>query len=173
MKRFIDRLMFEFERLGWIGVIGVACLIAALAFDRAMLQPLEAERDALLDRNVRAERARSAQQAAEARTQAALVTATVTAEEAVRRLFAAAESAGLNLKQGDYTLSLGSDASRRHYQISLPVLGEYPQLRAFIARALNENPALALAQVDISRPLIEENQVKANLRFMLFLGESR
>jgi hypothetical protein len=170
MKRLLDRWLFELERLGWAGGLGVACLVAALAFDRAMLTPLEHERAELEARNERVERVLADRRATEGRTQAERATASVTTEEALRRLFAAAGAAGVNLKQGDYILGAEADADQRRYRISLPVTGDYPALRVFIARALNDNPALALTQVDITRPVIEDSQVKAGLRFTLFLG---
>ena len=42
----------------------------------------------------------------------------------------------------------------------------------FLARVLNENPALALEQIKMSRPAIEDSELDASLRFVLFLKET-
>jgi len=48
------------------------------------------------------------------------------------------------LAQGEYRLTEVKDAHLRRYQLSLPVAGGYPEIRAFVAQALNADPALAL-----------------------------
>jgi Tfp pilus assembly protein PilO len=174
MKRLSDLLLYQFARLGRAGALGVLLLAGALVFDLVQLRPLETERDELLEQNRLAAMQPAAAKAgsAEARvaSAAALPVATA-AEEGLRQLFDAAAKNGLTLDQGDYSMSSEKSGEIHRYQINLPVQGSYPDLRAFIAQSLNENPALALAHVELMREVIEDTDLQATLRFTLFLKE--
>jgi hypothetical protein len=51
----------------------------------------------------------------------------------------------------------------------LPVAGGYPQIRAFVAQALNANPALALAGIKLRRDRIENTELEGLVNFTLYL----
>lgn len=88
--------------------------------------------------------------------------------DAMARLFQLAEQHQLQLLQGDYRKErLG--ASLQAYRISLPLKGSYPQLRAFIAGALNTMPYLALDSIRFERQLIGDASVEALINFSLFM----
>jgi len=84
-------------------------------------------------------------------------------------LFDAADKAGLKLDQGEYRLTEVKDAHLRRYQLSLPVYGGYPEIRAFVAQALNTDPALALNAIQLRRDRIESPDLEALLNFTLYL----
>jgi hypothetical protein len=171
MNRFLDLMHFHLGRLGRAGMLGLVLIAAALLADFVVLRPMEAEWASQIERNRSAALALPDAKSAE-RDQAVLPVAAA-AEEVLRQLFAAAAKNGLVLDQGDYTLS-GEKAGETHrYQISLPVAGSYPALRAFLALALNDNPALALNHVEMERGVIEDTKLVASLRFTLFLKEGR
>jgi len=171
MKRVLDLLVFHLARLGRVGLLGGALVAAALAADFLLLRPLEAEWAGLVDRNQRA--ALAAPDPAAARRTVAGPPVAAAAEEVLRQLFAAAAKNGLELDQGDYTLSSEQSGDIHRYQISLPVSGSYPALRAFLAEALNGSPALALSHLEMERAVIEDTELVASLRFTLFLKEAR
>jgi hypothetical protein len=52
----------------------------------------------------------------------------------------------------------------------LPVSGPYPAIRAFLAKSLNDDHALALNAVELRREVIEDSDLDAILRFTLYLG---
>ena len=94
------------------------------------------------------------------------------APEGVARLFAAATHAGLSLEQGTYRPAGEQGAGLRRYQITLPVTGDYPAIRAFLAEALERQPGLALDSLALSRETFASAEVKARLGLTLYLREA-
>ncbi len=85
------------------------------------------------------------------------------------RLWATARRHGLQLRQADFKLAdTASDALAR-YAIVLPLTADYVALRAFVADALRENPALALEEMSLRRADAQATQLEARLRFVLFV----
>lgn len=172
MSRPVDLILYHVQRLGRVGALGALLLAAAVVVDLAKLQPLQGELMALQEANQMAAVATPAKEL-EARAMETTVPVATAAEESLRQLFVAAGKSGLSLEQGDYTLSSEKSGDIYRYQISLPVYGTYPAVRGFIARALNENPALALAHVEMTREVIEDTDLETTLRFTLFLKEAK
>jgi Tfp pilus assembly protein PilO len=75
----------------------------------------------------------------------------------------------LMLNHGDYRLSQTKQGQLLRYEIVLPVVGKYTQIRQFIAEALVELPALALSDMHIKRENTLSPTVEARLTFVLFL----
>jgi len=173
MARPLDILKFWLGRLGKPGAIGAALIVASLAWNAAVVRQDEA---ALAHQLVKNEQARLAADArrAEAATEAvagidgqpALAPA---AAAALRRLFDTAARNKLELSQGEYRLSVVKDAGLQRYQLSLPVGGGYPEIRAFVAQALNADPALALSGIQLRRDRIEATDLEGLLNFTLYL----
>lgn len=172
MSRPVDYLLYHVQRLGRVGAVGALLLAAAVVMDLAKLQPLHRDLTALQEENQMAAVAKPAK-ANDARALETTVPVATAAEESLRQLFQAAAKSGLSLDQGDYTLSSEKSGDINPYQISLPLYGSYPAVRGFIARALNENPALALAYVEMGREVIEDTDLETTLRFTLFLKEAK
>ncbi len=180
----LDWLRYGLARLGWPGGVGLALLLAAGLLHSLEVRPM---RDANL--NLQQRVATLAKQVRPAReTEAAKPTdLSITlpgAErmpEAVARLFAAARHAGLTLQQGAYRSvgdkpageKSGSRNSLLRYQISLPVTGEYPAIRAFVAEALEREASLALDGMRLTREGMDLGEVDAELRFTLYLGSAQ
>jgi len=86
-----------------------------------------------------------------------------------------AEKQKLALNSGDYkfnklkqTTSLRQHALTK-YEIVLPVQGDYPKIRAFIASTLEDIPAIALSDLEITRESTLDANVEAKLVFVLFV----
>ncbi|MEP6502035.1 MAG: hypothetical protein ABJD97_01790 [Betaproteobacteria bacterium] len=85
------------------------------------------------------------------------------------RLWTLARQHGLQLRQADFKLAdAGQDAVIR-YAIVVPLSTEYAPLRAFVAEALRDNPALALEEMSLRRTDARSTQLDARLRFVLFV----
>jgi len=166
MKR--ERVLFQFLRLGWPGALGAALLLAALAVDLLLTPPLE---ETVLARQAEAARRALVPLPAE-RLRKAPALPRERAEAALPRLFAAARHHGLTLDEGRYA-ETGKAGESHRLRIDLPVSGTYPALRAFLAEVLDDNPALALETLELSRDDIESTQLEARLRFMLNLETAR
>jgi hypothetical protein len=172
MARPLDLFRFYLSRLGRVGAVGAFLIIASLAYDNAVVRPREAALGEQLLHNEQARREaavlrqRATQTEVDATGQPALAPA---AAAALRRMFDAADRAGLELDRGEYRLTEVKDAHLRRYQLSLPVSGGYPEIRAFVAQALNADPALALAAIQLRRDRIESPDLEAMLNFTLYL----
>jgi hypothetical protein len=172
MARPLDTLKFYLGRLGGVGALGASLIAASLVYDHTVVKPREAALDEQLlhneraRRDVAAQRARAEQGAADATGKPVLAPAVA---DALRRLFDAADKAGLDLDKGEYRLTEVKDAHLRRYQLSLPVTGSYPEIRAFVAQALNADAALALAAIQMRRERIESPDLDALLNFTLYL----
>jgi hypothetical protein len=164
----IARIQFQFARLGWPGALGAGLLLAALASDPLFTTPLE--------ETVQAGQAEAARRAllpvAAERVRKPLALPRDRAEAALPRLFAAARHHGLLLDEGRYA-EAGKMEENRRLRIDLPVSGTYPALRAFLAELLDENPALALENLELARDDIAATELEARLRFVLNLETTR
>ncbi len=89
---------------------------------------------------------------------------------AVLRLFAAAEEHKLALLEGDYRLAASSDTRYRIYTISLPLKGNYPSIRAFLAQCLRNDARLSLDALEFRRDQIAEENLQVRVKLSLFVG---
>ncbi len=87
------------------------------------------------------------------------------------KLIAAAESRGLKLDQGEYTATPDRAGKLVRFQMNLPVRGEYPQIRKFLAALPSEVPLVALEQVQFERQKIADPQVEAKIKLALYLEQ--
>jgi hypothetical protein len=171
MAQMFDTLLYHLQRLGRAGGVGALLIAAALFVEAGLVRPMQAERAALAESNEQLRLARMAQnRAADVDREQQSMPLSPAAEAALRQLFQAAEDEGLNLDQGDYKFIDDSGTGHRRYQLTLPVIGPYPAIRAFLARSLNDDHALALNAVELRREVIEDTDLDAVLRFTLYLG---
>lgn len=166
----LERIRFHLRRLGRPGALGALLIAGAVAWQFAVVLPRAEALAAQLARNADAERAaQAAAAAAEAAGVRVQPTLAPAAAASLRRVFEAAEAAGVELPQGEYRLTEIRDAHLRRYQLSLPVSGDYPGIRRFLTEALNADPALALAGLQLRRARIESDAVEGLLNFTLYL----
>ncbi len=91
---------------------------------------------------------------------------------AVLRLFNAAEEHKLALLEGDYRLASSADSRYRTYTISLPLKGNYPSIRAYLAQCLRNDPRLALDALEFRRDQIADENLQVRVKLSLFVGAS-
>lgn len=166
------------NRLGGIGIIGVALLIcSAMAFITANI-PL---RQQLAVQEATLDSARTI--AAEQRSGIAVDTPQQQAEEFVSSLpnardvpdiltgiVAVAATTGLELQRGTYELVMADGDAISRYQMSLPVAGSYPKVRRFIEDVLATMPTVALESMRIERDEVSNQIIAADLKFSILLG---
>jgi hypothetical protein len=174
--RLLDWLRYFVALSGWPGSLGLALLVSAWMVHGLDVQP---KIDAGVEMEQRAERlakrGRPAHEVDVVRPVALSenLPGAKRIPEAVARLFAAATHAGLSLKQGIYRPAGEKSSGMMRYQISLPVTGNYPAIRAFIAESLERESSLALDGLRLARTSMDSDVVDAELRFTLFLGATR
>lgn len=179
---FGGRLVFS-ERLSALGLpgrLGAALLLFAAAYAAFVVIPADAEL-ARLQANVATAQERLA------RVQAGMdvlpesptrqleqfhrtLPAQAAATQAIDRIYAAAGAESLSLARGEYVLVADPETRLVRYQIVLPVRGSYPQLRRFLAAALEAVPALSLETVEFQRKQIAETELEGRIRMTLHLS---
>lgn len=176
----VNRLVLveSMHYLGLPGLLGVGLLVLALAALFSVVMPTQKD----------LERGRIAQQRAEqtARVQAgggkkpqtradqlktfySAFPSEITAADALQGIYDTANQNGVALPHGEYSMAVDEGTRLARYNITLPVVGSYEQIRGFIAAALAAVPALALEHVDFQRQKIGDPQLEAKLRLTLFL----
>jgi hypothetical protein len=169
-------LRFGIGRIGWPAALGLLLLaLAALAYPTAM-QDL-ASRQA----EVAADISRRQQQLAAAPgggrgdgpgvAQAAHrnLPGPAAAEALVRRLHESARELGVQIADSEYRPGRTGAGGLIRYQMTLPVRGTYPQIRRWLAEAMNREPALALEELNLKRDDAGAGEIEARLRLILFL----
>ena len=87
----------------------------------------------------------------------------------------AASKQKLHLNRGDYKYNktkqsqISDDFYLSTYEITLPVTGQYAQIRQFIAQVLYLQPTLGLSDIKITRDNSLSPNVEAKLVFVLYL----
>lgn len=159
LARVFDHVAYRLARIGWPGLLGLALLAFAVLTQRHAVEPL---RDAAAELDARAEAlaARPAPPPAPAPPPSPLESLPRDAEvpAGVARLFSAAEHAGLALARGSYRAQVDGDGTRR-FHIMLPLEGDYPAIRAFLAEAAERQPGLVLDRLNIARDSIDRKSV--------------
>lgn len=172
MTRLQDNINYYLGRVGWAGMAGVLLVVAGLAYVNTAVRQREAMLDSQLLANEQA-RKKEAEMRANALQNDTGISGNPNlapaAAAALRRLFEAADKAGVELDQGEYRLTEVKDAHLKLYQLTLPVYGSYSEVREFVSDALNSDPALALTSVQLRRETIETPDIDAMLNFTLFL----
>lgn len=90
----------------------------------------------------------------------------------LKRLFQVAANSGLTLTQGDYRLVPDTEGDFQQWQLSLPIRGSYPQIRAFIDAALQALPSATLDEISLRRDSVRVPTVEAQLRLTLYLKDA-
>jgi len=167
------RLRAAVHHLGRVGAFGVALLFGTAVFYFSALRPAQEEFAAMQRRLERAERlAPNPRGSATSSTMEQFVEFFPSLDSTprwLRSVYSIAERERLELLKGTYRVSEDPALMLAHYTISLPVRGSYPQIRRFIAAALNEVPIASLEGVVFQRDKVSEGVVEANVTLTLHL----
>jgi len=164
------------NELEWTGLAAFALLAAAALFLVIVVKPLEARHEQLEQQLARAARQAAPRDAGvPASTPAARLAAFYrllrSEEQTTDRLatiHAIGKAAGVEFQSAQYRMHRGTGRIER-YEITLPVNGNYRQIRTFLERTLAEIPALSLDQVNFKRDNTEDASVQADVRLTLHL----
>jgi Tfp pilus assembly protein PilO len=81
-----------------------------------------------------------------------------------------ASNLGLHLEQGDYRPTIEPGGRLLRYQITLPIKGNYLQIRKFVANLLSEIPIASLDYISFERHRVGEPMVSAKIKLSLYLN---
>jgi hypothetical protein len=176
-QALIWRVKWLARRMDWRALAGAVLGVLALGFYFYSIKPLEFRLLAIEQRrmdlqdqtNGRPKIAAPAQPKVQLADFYGRLPEVKQAPEIASRLHSYARNAGLTLERGEYRPQ--QDASGRfiRYQIVLPVIGSYPQVRRFLGEAMRELPGLALDGISFTRDGPGSSQLQTELRFTAFL----
>lgn len=176
----IGTLRSTVDRLGWTGVAGIGLIVFAMAFHFSALVPREAkldqlrtEADALRERLQSGASIARLPQAAGADQLAAFYAFFPPGDSSpdwLARINDAARSSGITLQSGEYKLERRGEQKLARYQMTLPVVGTYRQLREFIGALLAQVPAASLDEVTLRRESVSSQRIEARVRLTLYLS---
>lgn len=88
--------------------------------------------------------------------------------QSLARLFALAAEEGWDIAEADYRLSPQQDGGLERLQITLPLSGSYPDIRALAEALLRGMPNLSLDDLSFERDNAEAAQLAATLKLSLW-----
>lgn len=178
----MEKLVWEIRRTlprpaTAMGAVGVAFVFAVIFFLVAVL-PAQKERDRARRLYQQEERDQELEMRRQAASQAAgdrlalpIMPSGRTLPQWLSRMFAIARELNVVLDIGEYRYSHGKDEPFGRYQIEVPMNADYPTLRVFLAKVMNEMPFIALDDLSISRGEVSGAVVEARVKMTLFLSE--
>jgi Tfp pilus assembly protein PilO len=177
MNSGLGRLRAAVERLGRSGVVGIALLGFAVAFYFSAVAPLATELASLrteaddLEQRLQPGGLSGAKgtPAEQLATFYAFFPSPQSSPGWLGKINAAARAKGLVLRSGEYKLERGADQKLARYQITLPVVGSYAQIRGFVGQVLADVPAAALEEITLRRESVSNPTLEARIRLTLYL----
>ncbi len=91
--------------------------------------------------------------------------------DVLAKIFAAAQAQGVVLEQGEYKVTRDKDDPLMRYDITLPVQGEYPQIRKFLAGLAEDVPNAGLEQVQFERQKVGTSTIESKIKLVLYLEQ--
>lgn len=91
----------------------------------------------------------------------------------MEKIFATAQSSGIELEQGEYKVTRESSNGLVRFQMTFPVKADYPRVRKFLSSLKADSPTLSLQQVQFKRQQVGDAMVEANIRLVLYLLEPK
>lgn len=172
MNRLTWQLRQWGRHLGIGGLVGLGLLAAALLLQATLAHSLQQSITARQSRLAELQLAaaeRPVESAPQPLNPLAALPPTGTASQQIGELEQLAQSHGLELPRGQYSVAPVAGSSLLHWQLVLPVDTSYPELHAFLAAALERQPNLALDEIKLKRDQIESADLLAELRMSLFV----
>lgn len=168
--------------LGWPGIAAIGLLVVCPVWFLSSLRPMQLHlKEVRSDLALQSQRAARGEQANQdsMRSPAEQLAEFYRAFPAERyspqwleKLIAIAQQNNLVLNEGAYKTSREKVGRLVRYQIILPVRGQYPQIREFLAEIPAEIPIVALENVQFERENIADTNVEARIRLVLYLERS-
>lgn len=171
------RLRRGADRLGRPGLVGAAIFATCAGYYAGSIHPLAEQIDELRATTQRAPRA--APQTPDPAEPLLRFAAGFPEErelaQALARLYALGERAGLRLSQAEYRHGDPDVLGIVQHRIALPVGGSYPQIRQFVAALLEDLPGAAVTQLTLQRERIGQARIDARLELTLYVraGDAR
>lgn len=186
-NRLLPMLRWQAGRLGNSGKTGIGLLVAAGIFYALAVIPQETQLQQIKDRAITLQAQIAARKSTGDGTDAESGKK-MSGDQAlqvfydffpridsspfwIRELAQLAKKRGIELSSSEYRLVNENDARLARYEMVMPVKGNYKQVRAFIADALEAVPAMAISAVAIKRESSAADKLEARLEINLYLNK--
>lgn len=187
LSRILARARWQAEQLGTPGKIGLGLLVFSVVFYAAAVLPRQAESNAL---RLKAEAMQARLKVEPVAHEVEGVRPKMSGSQALKIFYAffpntdstpfwigevvqAAVKHGVEINGTEYRMDREKEVKLARYEMVLPVRGQYPHVRGFVADSLRAVPAMALVDVAIKRESVESELLEANLKFNLYLSEGK
>lgn len=187
LSNILLRVRWQAERLGTSGKIGLGLIVFSGVFFLVGVLPRQTESSALM---LRAETMQARVKAEPVAHEGEGMRPRMSGSQALKVFYAffpnadstpfwigevvqAAAKHGVEINGTEYRMDREKDVKLARYEMVLPIRGQYPHVRGFVADALRAVPAMALADVAIKRESVGSELLEVNLKFNLYLSEGR
>lgn len=170
---------FAVQRIGRVGIVGVALLVfgvAGFVSTNAALRAQIGANEAALERIANDTGPRIAPATPQARYDEFVngLPARDDVPALMQQIVTVAGNQGISLEEGKYEIvTNGSSDHLARYRMTFPVTASYPQLRGFIEGALVAIPSMSLDGLRVRRKDIGVGVVAAELDFAVFVRTSK
>jgi hypothetical protein len=173
----LDRLI---PQLGWPGFLAVGLLAASIPLFFSAIRPMQSEQEQMrLSLNSDYEQFRQSKANRILDTPVAQLAEFYdffpSEKESPHWLGLMVEIANKNrltLNHGEYTLVRDSVGQLRRYKITLPVTGNYPQIRKYLSMLVAEEPFMSLENVQFERKDVEDSELQAKIVLVLYMRQA-
>ena len=165
------------DRIGPVGLIGIALLATCVGYAAGSIQPMREQLDAVRSADVatavRDTRDRARSLRAGSSDELSRFAAGFPDERELSQLLAAVyaigDREGLRLAQGEYRFVEPDALGMVQYRVTLPVVGTYPTIRRFIGATLAQIPSIAVTQINLQRERVGLGRIEARIELTLHL----
>jgi hypothetical protein len=165
---------------GWPGVAGIGLLLACMAFYLSAIRPAQfrldtARRSVIQLHNLGKRNANEInREQPPAEQLAEFYRAFPNDKELLswmEKIFTLAQEQKINLDQGEYKVTRDKVGKLMRFQMTLPLKGEYPQIRKYLDSLLAEIPIISLEHLQLERQKVGEPALEARIRLALYLEQ--
>lgn len=162
--------------IGLPGVLGLGLVFFAASFYFSALAPALTERDRLQAEEQKLvlpdQQPQASVIAASGETPSAPGTLPPSAEamELFDRLHAAGEKNGIAIERATYNVIRHEQHAALQYEVTLPVRGSYPNLRAFLRESFELAPSASLDSLSLQRAKASDAALEASVRLSFFFA---
>ena len=168
--QLVPQLQYQITRLGIAGQAGLAAFVAAAALAVVVLVPAHNGLLSLQTQLLRAQHPAAAAGISGAVPH--LMASLPTRSEmpaVIGQMLAQAQAAGVALDKGRYAYEPAKGGTIGRYEVEFPVSAGYPAIRTFVNGTLTAVPAAALEKLRLERKAVGEQNVNADIGFVVFV----
>jgi hypothetical protein len=168
--QLVPQLQYQITRLGVAGQAGLAAFAAAAALAVVVLVPAHNGLLSLQTQLLRAQHpAAAAGVAAAVPKLVASLPTRAQMPAVIGQMLAQAQAAGVALDKGRYAYEPPKSGTIGRYEVEFPVSAGYPAIRSFVNGTLTAVPAAALDKLRLERKAVGEQNVNADIGFIVFV----